>query len=348
VPTTCYDYAQYTSSKCGAACQNNDFNLVCSMAASGKCQTYTFPGRGVVGYGCDTDIESTSTTIYSTFVSGSALAATGSALARTTVTAYMSIFPAYAITGTTGFASGTSRSTYSYGATTTYRSGSSSGSYNNYDTGTSTAVGLVIVIVILVIFGLGYLCAIALLIYLCRRHKKYITAIDQQNAARAAGFTGAISVAPYNNSNVIPPGSHQSQYFGQQDPNAGFYNTNKGDPSPQMGQAYPAPVGTPPPMVSGSPAPTYTSNGMGYGSPAPNTNSVYGYPPGQVYSPQQPQGQEFAPQQVPGQAYSPPQQVPGQAYSTPQQPQAQAYQPSPVAAPVPEPAPQTKVLHELQ
>jgi hypothetical protein len=310
------------------------------MAASGKCQTYTFPGKAVVGYGCDTDIESTKTTIYSTFVSGSALAATGSVLASTTVTAYMSLFPAYAISGTTGFVSGTSRSTYSYGATTTYRSGTLSGSSSNYDTGTSTAVGLVIVIVIFVILGLSYLCAIGLLIYLCRRHKKYITAIDQQNAARAAGvagFAGAVSVVPYNNSNVIPPGSHQSQYFGQQDPNAGFYNTNKDSPSPQMGQAYPAPVGTPPPMVPGSPAPTYNSNGIGYGAPAPNTNSVYGYPPGQVYSPPQPQGQAFTPQQVPGQAYSPP-----------QQPQAQAYQPTPVAAPAPEPAPQTKFVHELQ
>jgi hypothetical protein len=336
LPTTCYDYAQYTSSKCGTACQNNDFNLVCSMAASGKCQTYTFPGKGVVGYGCDTDIESTRTTIYSTSISGGTLAVIGSALTGTTITAFMSPFPAYAISGTTVFVTGTTRTTYSYHTTTTYRSGTSSDSYANYNSGAATAAGLIIVITILVIFGLGYLCAIALLIYLCRRHKKYITAIDQQNAARAAGFASAVSVVPYNNSNVIIPGSHQSQYFGQQDPNAGFYNTNKGDPSPQMAQAYPAPVGTPPPMVPGSPAPTYSSNGVGYGAPPPNTNSVYGNPPGQVYSPQQPQGQAFAPQQVPGQAYSPP-----------QQPQAQAYQTPVVAAPVPEPTPQ-KVVHELQ
>lgn len=40
MPTTCYDYAQYTASSCGLSCQNNSANLVCSRSFAGKCQTY--------------------------------------------------------------------------------------------------------------------------------------------------------------------------------------------------------------------------------------------------------------------------------------------------------------------
>jgi len=291
--STCYDYAQYTASKCTGSCYSNDFNLVCTRSASAYCQTYTWPGQGVIGFGCASDSASTTKTITSTY-SGVSL-----------TTAFPSTAPesAYLAALSSATASGYSYSSYSYksatytykSATYSYRSGGS-----GYSTGSTVAAAGILLaplIAFFVIYGLGYCCALAIIIIMCRRSKRLMALWDQPGGARsmAAGNQAvAIQPVPATSTNVLSPDQNQMSYYGApaNGAAAGYFDPSKGTPSPQPQNVYP--------VTPGSPAPTYTSQpGVGQQQPygQPNVQPyVGGY---QAYqAPQEPTAQPVPQQQT--------------------------------------------------
>jgi hypothetical protein len=103
----------------------------------------------------------------------------------------------------TGFTVGYTATATGY--TATYTGFSSGGpDYNYGDSAALTAAAIVPLVVVLVIYGLYYLCAIAILIYMCRRSKRLVAAWYQPGGALNRGGAGAGATMPV--SNVATPG----------------------------------------------------------------------------------------------------------------------------------------------
>ncbi|KAF2664670.1 hypothetical protein BT63DRAFT_483357 [Microthyrium microscopicum] len=310
----CYDRSQYNGNQCGSSCLSNTLNLVCSAAAEPYCQTYTYPGKGVTGYGCGIDAKSQMTPVTSTIRN---TLYTGYSY----ITAYVSTAPYYAVT---------SRSSSSGKYTTSLYSGGSN-SYDYSSSTTSTAVLLIPLIIIFVALGIGYISSIVIVILCCRRHRRNLRAIDQQNAMRAGiQPVGITNVAPLN---YFPAGGAQAEYFASKG--------NMGS-SPVQVNPYAAPMETSTPMGATWPAQTYSqaqagqttytgtreaispeSTGqtglLGHNYSTTQLSELSGTPaPGQAYLATPP----LVSPDVTGQTHSEP--APGQAYSPPQ---ALPYQP---------------------
>jgi hypothetical protein len=205
-------------------------------------ETYTWPGRGVIGYGCDTDPASTTTTVTTTY-SGSLV-----------TTAFVSTAPLYAVQaallGTT--TTSTSRYTYSsYTYTTRYTTYGGS----SYAGSSASAPNVILLaaplIAILVVYFLGYCCALAILIIMCRRSKRLVALWYQPGGVRGPpaavpaavpATAGAANVqTPFYAAAAPPPTMMEAQTSGT------YYDpSTKGSPSPAVSNVYPvSPVSSP-------------------------------------------------------------------------------------------------------
>jgi len=258
--TTCYDYAQYTSSKCNADCQANTMNVVCSESATPSCRFYHF-ANGASGFGCNTIGGTVSVTTTSDTLSADITVVDAAALSGSSLRSSISL---------------ASLSSYTFPSYTPYSGSSPDYNYGDVSAGLAVAA-LAPIIVICLLFGCWHIAGLVIIFLMCRRSKRLTAKWDQPGGVNYRGppMDGSNIVAPY----AVPMATGPQQ-AGMLNPHQSTYYGN----DKAVGMTPPAqsvsPVSGP-----GSPAPSYATSPFPppQGTPA----QPYVYPNQQPQQPQQ-------------------------------------------------------------